>query len=566
MPAALLTAMYDPKTVFVAHNAAFERAIFKHILGPRYGWPEIELERWRCTMAMALALALPAKLKKVVEVLNLTHRKADDGIMHQMAAPRWPRQGEDPTAGPYWFDDPERLEALCSYCKQDVEAERELYHWLPPLNPAEQQLWQLDQIINDRGFYADGVTITKSLALNTAANWANREELQRITGGEVETIHQVRKLLGWLAAHGCEVKDLQKGTLSHALRRKELAPEVRRVLELRKEAAHTSADKMQALHDWRGRDGRVRGAFQFHGAATGRWSGRGPQPQNFRRESEDLAAKFAAVATGELTEVCKFGAAKEVIGDIGRAVICAAPGNKLLHGDYSAIESRALAWTTRETSKLALWAKFDQTGLLEHDPYYVLGRLLGFPEEIARSRGKVADLAFGYGGGVGAYKNFAPEDDNTPDLQIEAFKQTWRSEHPNTVQFWRGIESAAIDAIRRSSELVNYGRFKLRHELRHGVPFLFITLPSGRDLSYPFVKLIRNDRGFPAVSFMDNALGKWVEVRQGQGIWGGLFTENIVSGVARDLLAAAMLRLEAAGYPIVTHVHDSIAVEVPDVV
>jgi DNA polymerase len=276
----------DPNCLFVAHNAGFDRLISKHILAARYGWPDIPIERWRCTMTMCLALALPASLAKAAAVLGLSQQKGDKSIVVLTAKPRRPRGGEDPAAGPYWFDDPERLLALHAYCKQDVETTRELFRLLPPLAPAEQTLWCLSECINDHGFYCDGLLIEKAIAISTAADRAVQAEIKEITGGEIESTNQVAKILAWLAARGCEVADLQKLTLSQALRRTNLAPETHRVLELRQQAAHASANKAQALQAWRCADGRARGAFKFHGAATGRWSGSGPQPQNFRRETE----------------------------------------------------------------------------------------------------------------------------------------------------------------------------------------------------------------------------------------------------------------------------------------
>jgi DNA polymerase bacteriophage-type len=567
LPQAILEAAADSNYVFVAHNAGFERAILKHILTPRYGWPEIPVERWRCTMAMALALALPASLAQVAKALSLPEQKANKTIVAQMAKPRQPRGDEDPAAGPYWFDDAEHLQALYEYCEQDVETERALYRWLPPLIPAEQELWQLDQVINDRGFYTDGALIEKAIAISTAAERAVQEELQQVTGGQVDTTNKTAKLSAWLAAHGCIVADLQKATLRTALGRKELKPEARRAIELRLEAAHASATKMQALQTWRDLDGRVRGWAGYHGAGTGRWTARGPQPQNFRKEANGIAPKLDAVLSGDFATVRALGSPIEIVGDVARCAICAPPGNKLLVADYSAIESRVLAWIADEQSKLALWAKFDQTGDPNDDPYTIIGRSLGYPEETARAYGKIADLAFGFGGGLGAYKNFAPGDDNTPDITIEGFKRAWRERHPESAGFWHGIERAAIAAIHRAGEIIRYGRLTLQCRRLQDIPFLFITLPSGRALSYPFARVIATlPRGTPAVSFMDNAIitGGWSEYRPGRGMWGGGFTENIVQAIARDLLAAAMTRLETAGYPVVLHVHDAIVCEVPD--
>jgi DNA polymerase len=457
---------------------------------------------------------------------------------------------------------------LYAYCKQDVECERELYRWLPPLIPAEQELWCLDQVINDRGFYTDGLLIEKAIAISTAAERTIADELHQATGGAIETPGQVDKLLAWLSGSGCTLADLQKSTLTHALRRTNLSPEVRRVLELRQEAAHAAANKFPTMQAWRCTDGRIRGAFKFHGAATGRWSAAGVQPQNFRKEEdiENIAAKFDAVMAGDIEKVRALGMPLAVIGDLSRTAICAPPGHHLVHGDYSAIESRVTAWITDEQAKLAEWKRFDESGDPHDEPYYTLGRALGFPEETARARGKIADLAFGYGGGVNAYKRFAGEDDTTTDLQIRGYQQTWRTRHPQTVQFWYGIERAAVGAVHRPLTIVPYGRLKLECRNLGEFPFLFIKLPSGRELAYPFAKLIQNTRGKAAVTFMDNAIitGGWTEYRPGHGIWGSTFLENIVQGIARDHLAAALKRIEAAGYAVILHVHDGIACEVPN--
>jgi DNA polymerase len=305
VPPAIIEVAADPSCTWVAHNAHFEIAILENILGPRYHWPTVPLERWRCSMSMALALALPARLDKVAKALSLPEQKADKTIVALMAKPRRPRGNEDPAAGPYWHDDVEHREALYAYCRQDVETERALYRWLLPLIPAEQKLWQLDQHINSRGFYTDGGLAEKADAIVTAAERDIQTKLQVVTRGEITSTSQVAKLLAWLSGSGCTLADLQKATLGRALRRTDLSPEVRRVIELRREAAHASAAKMPALRAWRCLDGRVRGAFRYHGAATGRWSGSGPQPQNFRKETENTKAKLVAVLTGDIEAVRK---------------------------------------------------------------------------------------------------------------------------------------------------------------------------------------------------------------------------------------------------------------------
>jgi DNA polymerase len=561
VPLEIIGACANPDCLFVAHNAFFERTLWL-LLTKRYGWPTCPpIERWRCTQVAALALALPPKLGKLAKALGLQHQKQPDGVMRQMALPRHPRANEDPNVI-HWHDDAGHRQELYDYCAADVLCEWELYHWLPTLIESEQVLWCTDQAINDRGFYVDGKLIEQAIALAKIAEAEIVDKFRALTGLGT---HQVAKVRDWLTAHGCPVDNLQKPTLAAALRRKNLTQDARDAIMLRRAAAHASASKIPALRAWRCFDGRVRGVFNFCKASTGRWSASGPQPQNFAREVDDIAARFAAVMSGDIEQVRALGDPLEIIGSISRAAICAPPGHKLLHADYSAIESRVLAYITDETAKLDLWARYDETQDPDHDPYRVIAAKLGFTGPDARDRGKRADLAFGYGGGIGAYWGFAPEDDTATDEQITAWKLGWREQHPKTRLFWYGIGDAAVEAV-RSIRPVRYGRFTLRREELHGIPFLFIRLPSGRDLAYPCVKLVRDDRDRAAVQFMDNSEGGWQPCGWKRGkdhVWGGVFTENLTQAVARDLLAAGMLRVEAAGFPVALHMHDSVACEVP---
>ena len=245
VPEEFFEAARNPDWIVVAHNNAFEAVIEEHILAPRYGWPIVPIERHRCTMAMALAAALPAALSKVAEVLELSTRKDDQGarLMRLLAQPRKPRDEEDPS-GIYWHDDPEKLERLYAYCRNDVEVERELFHRLPPLSDAEQKLWVLDALINRRGFHTDGSLLEAASRIGAAAGATAHDEIARITDGALTSTDQVTALQTWLGEHGCEVKDVRKPTLKHALTRKALDPIVRRVIELRLGAAHAAAAKI----------------------------------------------------------------------------------------------------------------------------------------------------------------------------------------------------------------------------------------------------------------------------------------------------------------------------------
>ena len=307
---------------------------------------------------------------------------------------------------------------------------------------------------------------------------------------------------------------------------------------------------------------RVRGSFKYHGAATGRWTAHGVQPQNIKKPNGlDIAAAiehgFGRRLRGMKAEHANPLA---VVGSVARAAIVAAPGHRLIAADFSGIESRVLAWLAGETSKLKLWADFDAGG---DDPYAVLGLRMGFPKDTARETGKVADLAFGYMGGVGAYRKFGDAD--APEDDIRRLQKAWRDAHLRTVALWYALDRAAKRAVAKPGVVAKVND---RVAFCADGTFLRMRLPSGRKIAYPFARneagTDKFDRPATVVHFMDNAGGKWTDARAGQGAWPGLWAENVVQAVARDLLAAAMMRLEAAGYPIVLHVHDEIVAEVPD--
>jgi DNA polymerase len=491
--------------------------------------------------------------------LNLAQQKDAAGhqVMMKLAKPRKPREGEDPN-GIYWHEYDPRLGA---YCQQDVEVERAAYHRVGHLSGEEQALWVLDAKINDRGVYLDGELLTAASKITKQARAEIAAAISEITSGEITSINQREKLQAWLGAHGCVVPDSQKETLRRALTRKELTDEVRRVLELRRDGAHI--DKLGSMRNWRGVDGRARGALKFHGASTGRWTSYGIQLQNMKRPTvENMGAVINAVSTGSLAQVQQHHLEPlSAVGDLARAMICAAPGHRLIAADFSGIESRVTAWISGQQSKLDQWAKFDRTQNPEDEPYFVTGtRIFGLRPEIAREPGKTGDLAFGYMGGPGAWKKLAPPGDASTEAEIKQRQRAWRNAHPQTVRFWGAINRAAIQAVRKLNTVVECGRVAFKSD----GAFLYMKLPSGRKLAYPFPRLKADKYDNLVVVFMDSQQGKWTECRFGHGAYGGIWIENAVQAVARDLFAAAMPRLEAAGYPIVLHVHDEIVAEVPD--
>lgn len=428
-------------------------------------------------------------------------------------------------------------------------------------------MWIVSEKINDCGVFIDETLARGAIKIGETEHAALNAELADITNGEVETVGQTECLKAWLAANGCPVDNVQKDTLGHALTRKNISDKARRVITLRRDGAHAAADKYVTMMNWRAEDGRAHGCFNYHGTSTGRWSSYGPQLQNLKKPPKEGAPADAieAVKTGDLAKLkilCPENPLS-LVGEVTRGAFVAAPGHRLIAADFSGIESRVLAWLAGESTKLQQWETFDRAKNPSDEPYFILGQKFGLPIEQARDTGKTGDLAFGFMGGVPAYRKFAPDDDQTTDAQIKRYQRAWHNVHPATLRFWGNINRAAINAVQRPGKVIRC------NELISFVcdeSFLRMKLPSGRQLTYPFPSLKTSKYGELTVVYMaeDDKTKKWGEYRQGQGAYGGTWTENAVSATARDIFAAAMLRLEAAGYPIVLHVHDEIVAEVPN--
>ena len=550
IPAEFHEAARDPNWLVVAHDDQFESAIEHRLLAPRYGWPLVPLPQHHCSMTMALAAALPGSLENAAAALNLPYQKDREGRRLMLRLSR--ASNSEPSA--------EDLQRLYEYCRRDVEVERALFHQLPPLCASEQVLWALDARINARGFHVDRALAEAAQRIARSEQILIDGEIAKLTNGTITTAGQVAKIAAFLRERGHSLESLTKHNVATILANNP-SDEVRRLLELRRDGSRASVRKISGLLAGADDDDRLRGTLRFHGAATGRWSGARYQPQNLKKpETKDIDAAIDAILAGDMPRLRMLGAPLKLVGDVSRAMICAAPDHVFIGGDFSAIELRTLAWIAGEEWKVNTYHQFDLSDDPALEPYCatatrVLKRRVTPADAAGRQTGKVCDLAFGYGGGLGAWRKF-DSSNNHSDAEVECFKAEWRATHKATVNFWRALETAMRRAMRTGQPI------KLRSltcTFEDGT--LYVTLPSGRRLSYPEARLVPGEfDGTTQIIFKDNARGGWSDTRG----WHGTFTENVVQAIARDLLAAAMIQLESAGYPVVLHCHDECVCEVPD--
>jgi hypothetical protein len=548
----------------ITHNTEFDHALLDHVL-VKHGFVPIPIETQHCSLTLALANGYPAELDLLAQALGLPYRKDPEGTraMRQLSQPRRPRKGEDKNVL-HWIFDEEKLQRLIARCKQDTLTCRAVWHHpkLKPLSEDERRIQILDAIINRRGVRGDRTLATAARDMSVQERERINAALQQLTDGAIKTINQVALIRATANAHGHAMTTLNKRSVSAVLAG-EPSEQVRQLLELRRDGARASTQKYERVLAYMDdRDDRLRGTMRFYGSATGRWSGRGPQLQNLKKNESGIPlAAIEAVHNNDREQLRAFGNPLTVLGDIARAVISAGADNVLMMGDLSAIEARVAPWIVDEQWKIQLYADYDATGDKAREPYRVLAAkmLHKDPASITqeeRNKGKAGELACQFGGSLGAWRRIAAED-NRSDAEILADIHAWRTAHPKTTAFWHALTRAIRIAIRTGQP---FAAGEILAEFNDGN--LTLMLPSGRRITYPEARLVPNNKfedGYPDVIFKDNAHGKWSDYRG----WYGTFMENVVQGIARDLLAAALERFETRGIHIVLHVHDEVVAEVP---
>ncbi len=586
-----------------AHNAFFERGIWANILVPRYAFPRIRHEQWRCSAAKAAALALPRALGDVALALKLPVTKDAEGhlLMKKVSKPRKELKAEEaewlnahgagkctkckgkgtykrkpctkceglgtfegdvddvPEMSTLWHETPEMLNDLWAYCAVDVLAEAGVSDDIPDLNPAETELYLLDQKINERGFQLDPEAVTTALALIAAETEDLSAQLATITGGEVLKATQRQRMTKWFATQGLILLNTQGATIDAELQR---TPEgtVREALSIVRELGRSSTSKYQAMRRWACPDGRVRGGLLYHGASTGRWSGAGVQPHNFVRGTvKDQVLLWEVLKTQDRDFIRgEYGSIMLALANGLRGAICAAPGSRLYVADYASIEARVLLWLAGDEDGLDLFRTGADIYCDMASTIYGRPVVKGMDE---RALGKVAILGLGYQMGAKSFIDSALTLGGVV-IDAEMSKQTvdaYRDKYWRVVTMWAEQERAALDAI-ATGVRVPCGKVIWYVEDR----FLYCQLPSGRRLAYPFPKVEGRTTSWGewklSVTFegVDTYTRQWKRLHT----YGGMIVENIVQAVARDIMAEAMLRCEASGvYRPVLSVHDEVVAE-----
>lgn len=549
LPTRLTLAILHGEGHFWAWNAAFERGIWEHVMMRQHGAPYIPPVKWNDTAALAASLALPRALGQCAQVLQLAEQKDSRGryLIQRLCQP-W--RGER-------RNDPELLDELYAYCKQDVETERAVKHYMTryrPMSGKERDVWLLDQEINWRGLGIDLASVDHAINLIYQTAHRLNAKAQEISGGVLPDVGSRARVMAWSQSRGYTLTGYDKNAVLTALADPALPDDVRRVLEIRQSLGKASTSKYQAMQNMAGQDSRARGVFWYHGAQTGRWAGRGFQPQNLPRpafKDTDNCITLFPHLDPELLETL-YGDAMAALSSCLRGMIVPADGHRLLVSDFSAIEARVLAWLADEQGPLDVFR--DGGDIYCHAASNIYGRTITEDDKDERQIGKVAVLALGYQGGVGAFQTMAKAYRvEVADERADQIKVAWRKAHKKIVRFWYALEEAAQNAVRHAGRAFTAGpiTFKVDGD------FLFAKLPSGRRLAYYRPRL-----GSDGLEFWgtDSRLGgRWAKLNT----YGGKLCENVTQAVARDLLAEAMLRLEECSYKVVASIHDEVICEMP---
>jgi len=553
LPDAFLHALEDANVLKIAHNAAFERVCFSKHLGH---W--LDPAQWRCTMVMAWYQTLPGKLADVAVALNVTEKKMEEGkdLIRYFSMPCKATKTNGGRTRNLPRHAPEKWATYKAYNAQDVETERAVYkallhHALPE---HEWALYALDQRINDRGVRVDRLLVKNAMAVDLAFSQQAFQRARELTG--LENPGSVSQLKAWLADMDMPMESLSKRIVQEKAAGAEGI--VKELLELRLELSKTSVKKYESMARCICKDGRVHGLLQFGGASrTFRWAGRLVQAQNLpQNHLPDLNLARDIVRSGDEEQLeLLFGSVPNTLSELIRTAFIPRDGCRFIVADFSAIEARVLAWLAGEEWVLEEFRGkgkiYEATASrMFHIPQETIVK--GHPNYEYRQKGKQATLSCGYGGGVGALKAMGAK---MPEEEMQPLVDAWRAANPHIVRFWNALGNAVSEVIEKHNS-VRVGKVVVYRKEGH----MLIRLPGGRDLCYLSPRFVTNRFGSRGIGYLAASAGGKMELQE---TFGGKIAENCTQAIARDLLAHAMLNLEAAGYPIVFHVHDEAVMEVP---
>ena len=546
--------MDDCGTIKVAHNSAFERAAFARWLGE-----DMPPEAWEDTMILAAYNGLPMSLDAAGAALQLQDQKIKEGtaLISYFCKPCKPTISNKGRTRNLPTHAPEKWERFCEYCRRDVEVTQAIYYRLSsyPVTDFERQVWALDARINERGVLVDMELAQAAIDVDEAFKAEHLAELQQLTG--LDNPNSVAQLKGWLEAVGLSCESLNKATVSD-LKKVATDPTTRRVLELRSLLGKTSTKKYEAMVNAAGADHRVRGITQYYGAGrTGRWAGRLVQLQNLPQNHLDNIGTVREIARAKDLEILEllYDSVPDVLSQLIRTALVAKPGHTFLVSDYAAIEARVIAYLAGEKWRMDVFAQGGDIYCSSASQMFKVPVVKHGINGHLRQKGKVAELACGYGGGVSALKAFGADKMGLTEQEMADIVAQWRAASPTIPKLWRDTEQAAKRALRNPGRTFSIPCGVSYRRDRDG---LRCQLPSGRILTYWGAWL--DDEGDIYFMGQNQTTRKWEKT----GTWGGKLVENIVQAVARDCLAVAMLRLDQAGYEIVFHVHDEVVIEAPD--
>ena len=553
IPKEVLAALEDDSVIKWAFNAAFERVCLSRYLGYPTG-EYLDPESWHCSMVWAATMGLPLSLEGVGVVLGLEKQKLTGGkeLIKYFCQPCLPTKANGQRTRNRPFHAPDKWELFKRYNARDVEAEMGIQRKLSKF-PVPPQVWEeydIDQEINDRGVRIDMELVEQAIQMDARSRQELTDAMKRMTA--LENPNSVQQMKQWLSDNGVETDSLGKRVVAELL--KTAPPELAEVLTLRQQLAKSSVRKYQAMEKTVCSDNRARGMFMFYGAnRTGRFSGRNIQLQNLpQNHLPDLAEARALVRSGDFDAVeLLYEDVPDTLSQLIRTAFIPRDGAQFLVADFSAIEARVIAWFAGETWRQEVFstggdiycASASQMFKVPVEKHGINGHL--------RQKGKIAELALGYGGSVGALKAMGALEMGLTEEELPQLVDAWRQSNPNIVKFWWAVDRAVMEAVRYKHTTTDYG---LTFSCRSGM--LFITLPSGRKLAYVKPKVGTNKFGGECITYEGiGSTKKWERLDS----YGPKFVENIVQATARDILCYAMRTLRCCS--IVMHIHDELVIE-----